>query len=70
MLIYGCDSNDCSMCGGTLIDEQTVLSAGHCVSKNSAVSYDVYLGLHDTSTLSKANISPAVKISVKRIIRV
>ncbi len=69
-MIYGCDSNDCSLCGGTLIDEQTVLTAGHCISKSSSVTYDVYLGLHDTSTLSKPDISPAVKMSVKKIIRV
>ncbi len=31
--------------------------------------YTVYLGLHDTLSLSKSDISPAVEIQVKKIIK-
>lgn len=49
--LKGCTrGGDCLLCGGTLIDLTTVLTAAHCVDKRQS-TYAVYLGLQDTNLL-------------------
>jgi secreted trypsin-like serine protease len=50
-------SNSTSMCGGSIIDQNTILTAAHCVdmaSNSSQVS--VYVGLHDLFKINQTNI--------------
>ena len=44
------------MCGGTLIDQITVLTAAHCLIQSQFASYSVYLGLHDRNNLTNRTV--------------
>ncbi len=70
-------------CGGTVVNENTVLSAGHCIqTKFDYYGYtvytssfyptlesmfDIYIGAHDISSSYAPN---KIKLSVKRVIKV
>ena len=74
------------MCGGSLIDEETVLTVGHCVAqtldfynektrKSEPANCDrvvAFLGMNDISNITPDSLVklPATKQTVKRIIRV
>ena len=74
-------------CGGTLINEYTVITAGHCVQSKFYAgnyfvnnftdnyptlesSYDIYLGVHNLSTVNGVKLPNVRKYSVRKIIRV
>lgn len=72
-----------TQCAGSLIDEYTVLTAGHCVSNSTNIrrnntdyfgklaSIFVVLGAHDISNaFNFGDIRPAYMLSVKTVIRV
>lgn len=41
-------TDQCTYCGGTLIDLSTVITAAHCIEDPSRHTFDVFVGLHDT----------------------
>jgi secreted trypsin-like serine protease len=61
-----CKGSSCYLCGGTLIDRTTVLTAAHCI-EGPTYTYTVYLGIQDTNTIRTGNISPGVKMVASRV---
>ena len=51
-LLSACFNSDCVLCGGTLIDLKTILTAAQCV-RNSSYRYIAVLGLHDIMDTTK-----------------
>ena len=43
------------LCGGTIIDELTIVTAAHCIVSQDPSKTRVYVGLHDRSKLSKSD---------------
>jgi secreted trypsin-like serine protease len=51
-------SNSTSMCGGSIIDQNTILTAAHCVDRITSISQiNVYVGLHSRLNNTQTNIS-------------
>jgi len=57
------------MCGGSLIDKKTVLTAAHCLNDANPYEtsqYTVYLGVHDLTDMANG----VVVSSVKKVVQV
>ena len=58
VLLIGITDNEKEgkLCGGTIIDELTIVTAAHCiVSPKDPSKMFVFVGLHDRSKLSEAD---------------
>ncbi len=66
VFITACSNGQCGLCGGTLIDLQTVLSAAHCVA-NSNYTYTAYLGLQDNSPIFDQSLTLPPEVLVVEI---
>jgi secreted trypsin-like serine protease len=64
VFLSACFDGRCGLCGGTLIDPKTVLTASHCVA-NLSYTYTVYLGLNDNSPIFNKEPLPATVIQIE-----
>ena len=60
------------ICGGTLLDAYTVLTAAHCITPLNPSQYTVYVGAHNINFLSAGTSPtfPTVAMAVKSVIEV
>ncbi|XP_050396700.1 serine proteinase stubble [Patella vulgata] len=71
-IVGGIDAEECeypwmvrlqvgdSLCGGTIIDETHILTAGHCIGTNTASDITVVAGEHDYNVLDTNEVSKEV----------
>jgi len=65
-LLQGCEFGICyDMCGGSLIDPKTVVTAAHCIN-NANMQFNVYLGVQN---INKKDVE-GVKIKISKVIKV
>jgi len=64
-LLYIKTSGGTSMCGGTLIKRNVVLTAAHCTTTLIGSNYQIYLGAHDRTKLTATGV---FRTTVSRVI--
>ena len=76
-IVYIEYSDYSKICAGYLIDNQTVLTAAHCLPSDELEKYNVWLGFKEPDFNSnsnlqalKYNVENGEKITVKRILKV
>ncbi len=73
MLIYQCLVDDCiQWCGGTLIDEYTVLTTASCYQlMDPSATFMAYLGLHNRPVIeSGGDVWTGERIPIEKFILV